>query len=76
MKKPPAELIKQTNIAHTQQVNNHRLPEQSEEKRNQPNELLEKRDNEQRLDRGTPKEAVRVDSDLETVEAKHRAKNG
>ena len=68
MKRPPAELIKQTNIAHGhQQVNN--FPE----KEKAPNELLEKLDGE-RLDGGTPQEAVRVDSDLETVAEIDRAK--
>jgi len=70
MKKPRAELIKQTNIAHGhQQVNN--FPE----KQNPPNELLEKTDGE-RLDERAPQEAVSVDPDLATVGAKHRAKNG
>ena len=69
MKKPPPDLIKQTNIAHGhQQVNN--FPE----KENAPNELLEKTDGE-RLDTGTPAEAVRGDQALETVGAKHRAKD-
>ena len=68
MKRPPAELIKQTNIAHGhQQVNN--FPE----KEKAPNELLEKLDGE-RLDGGTPQGAVRVDSDLETVAEIDRAK--
>lgn len=68
MKKPRAELIKQTNIAHGhQQVNN--FPE----KENPPNELLEKTDGE-RLDTRTPSEAVRVDSELATVGKQHRAK--
>ena len=67
MKKPPPEPINQTNIAHGhQQVNN--FPE----KEKPPNELLEKTDGE-RLDAGTPQEAVRVDSDLETVDEQHRA---
>jgi hypothetical protein len=62
MKKPPPEFIKQTNIAHGhQQVNN--FPE----KENPPNELLEKTDGE-RLDEGTPSEAVSVDPDLATVD--------
>jgi hypothetical protein len=67
MKRPP-ELVKQTNIAHGhQQVIN--FPE----KQNPPNELLEKTDGE-RLDPGTPQEAVRVDPDLATVGKQHRAK--
>jgi len=69
MKKPRAELIKQTNIAHGhQQVNN--FPE----KENPPNELLEKTDGE-RLDPGAASEAIRGDQDVETVEQQHRAKN-
>ena len=69
MKKPRAELINQTNIAHgPQQVNI--FPE----KQNPLNELLEKTDGE-RLDAGTSSEAVKVDSDLATVEEIHRAKN-
>jgi hypothetical protein len=59
MKKPPSDLIRQTNIAHGhQQVNN--FPE----KEKPPNELLEKANG---MDPETPPEAVRVDSDLETV---------
>ena len=62
-------VFKQTNIAHGhQQVNNF------SEKENTPNELLEQTDGE-RLDPGTPPEAVRVDSDLATVGKQHRAKN-
>jgi len=69
MKKPRAELIKQTNIAHGhQQVNN--FPKNQ----NPPNELMEKTDGE-RLDRGTTAEAVRVDPDLATVGKQHRSKN-
>lgn len=69
MKRPPAELIKQTNIAHGhQQVNN--FPE----KENPPNELLEKTNGE-RLDPGKMPEAVSGDSTVETVGEQHRAKN-
>jgi len=67
--KNPKAYLKQTNIAHNQQVNN--FPENE----NAPNELMEKTDAE-RLDPGTSQEAVRVDSDLATVEQVHRAKNG
>ena len=69
MKRPRAELIKQTNIAHGhQQVNN--FPE----KQNRPNELLEKTDGE-RLDTGALSEAIDGDTQLETVAAEHRAKD-
>ena len=69
MKKPRAELVQQTNIAHGhQQVNNF------SEKENPPNELLEKTDGE-RLDTGTASEAIRGDQDVEAVEQQHRAKN-
>ena len=79
MKKPPAELIKQTNIAHGhQQVNNvleskDKSPAR-QEKTVLENELLEKTDGE-RLDTGTPSEAVKADSEVETVDKQHRAKN-
>jgi hypothetical protein len=67
--KNPKAYLKQTNIAHNQQINNRLGNEKA------PNELLEKTDGE-RLDPGTPQETVRVDSDLATVEQVHRAKNG
>lgn len=56
--KTPKTRLQQTNIAHNQQVNN-QLGVQ--------NELMEKSDGE-RLDTGTPPEAVRADPDLETVD--------
>ena len=69
MKKPPPELIKQTNIAHGhQQVNN--FPEKVDGE----NELLEKADGE-RLDTGKASEAISGDQALETVGAKYRAKD-
>ena len=69
MKKPPPEIIKQTNIAHGhQQVNN--FPE----KQNPPNELLEKTDGE-RLDFGKAATPIRGDTTLETVGKKHRTKD-
>ena len=68
MKKPPPELIKQTNIAHNQQINN------SLGNENRPNELLEKTDGE-RLDGEKPQEAVKVDPELATVGEQHRAKD-
>ncbi len=70
MKKPPPELIRQTNIAHGhQQVNN--FPE----KEIPPNELVKEKSREEWLDRGTTKEAVGddvgTDPQVETVEEKH-----
>ena len=67
--KNPKTYLNQTNIAHNQQVNN-RL-----EKQNAPNELLEKTDGE-RLEPGKAETAIRGDSSLATVDAKHRAANG
>ena len=68
--KTPKTSLNQTNIAHGhQQVNN--FPK----KENTPNELLEQTDGE-RLDPGTPQEAVRVDPELATVGEQHRSKNG
>jgi hypothetical protein len=55
--------IRQTNIAHQQQVNN--FP---------PNELMEQQD--ERMDTGTPSEAVKGGQALETVGAKHGAEDG
>ena len=58
-------VIKQTNIAHGhQQVNN-----------NPPNKLMESQ-NDERLDPGTPSEAVKGDQALETVEEEHRTQDG
>jgi len=67
--------VGQANFAHNQQINNESAPSRTREKQNAPNELLEKTDGE-RLDPGTSQEAVRVDPDLATVGAKHRATNG
>jgi hypothetical protein len=74
MKKPPPELITQTNIAHGhQQVNNF------SNKRSDENELMEQTQMEQtdgeRLDGRATQEAVRGDQALETVDKKHRATN-
>ncbi len=67
--KTPKTRLNQTNIAHGhQQVNN--FPEN----RDGENELLEETDGE-RLDTGTPQEAVRVDPELATVGKQHRAKD-
>jgi hypothetical protein len=69
IKRPPPELIRQTNIAHGhQQVNNFPGNQDGE------NGLLEQTDGE-RLDEGTPTEAVSGDQTLETVGTKHRAKD-
>jgi hypothetical protein len=54
--------IRQTNIAHQQQVNN--FP---------PNELMEQQD--ERMDPGTPSEAVKGGQALETVGEEHGAEN-
>jgi hypothetical protein len=55
--------IRQTNIAHQQQVNN--FP---------PNELMEQQD--ERMDPGTPSKAVKGGKALETVGKEHGAENG
>jgi hypothetical protein len=69
MKKPPPELIKQTNVAlGHQQVNNFPKKVVGE------NELLEETDGE-RMDAGKASEAISGDQTLETVESKHRAKD-
>ena len=61
MKKPRPEILRQTNIAHGhQQVNN--FP---------PNELMEQHD--ERMDAGTPPEAVRGNQAMETVGKEHGA---
>jgi len=61
MKRHPAELIRQTNIAHGhQQVNNFA------EKEKAPNELLERTDGE-RLDFGKTGTAINIDQAVETV---------
>lgn len=66
MKKPSH--LSQTNIAHGhQQVNN--FPK----KQNPPDELMEKIDD--RLDTGTPQEAVRGDQDMAAMAASNGAKN-
>lgn len=69
MKKPPPELIKQTNIAHGPQQVNNRL-----EKRSSPNELLEKTSG-QWMDGRTPQETIRGDQALEPVDTVNRPKN-
>ena len=74
MKKPRADLMRQTNIAHGhQQVNNF------SEKENPPNELVEEKSREEWLDRGTTKEAVGddvgTDPQVETVGEKLRTQN-
>jgi hypothetical protein len=70
MKKPSADLITHTNIAHgPQQINIHRPDDKPEEKQIPPNELLENKEHEpdKWLDTGAPQEAVEVDKDLEAV---------
>jgi len=66
--------VGQANFAHNQQINNQAEPSRTPENKKSPNELMEKTDGEW-LDRGTPREAVGVDPELETVDEKHRAKN-
>jgi len=57
--------VGQANFAHNQQINNQAEPSRTRENKKSPNELMEKTDGEW-LDRGTPREAVRVDPELET----------
>jgi hypothetical protein len=65
--------VGQANFAQNQQINNETEPSRTRKNQKPPNELLEKTDGE-RLDTGAPQEAVTVDPELATVEAKHRAK--
>jgi hypothetical protein len=69
--------VGQANFAQNQQINNESAPPRTREKQCVPSQLLERKDNEpdKWLDTGAPPEAVRVDSDVETVGAKHRPKN-
>ena len=66
--------VNQANFAHNQQVNNTAESSRTGENQKTPNKLLEKTDGE-RLDGGTPQEAVRVDPNLATVGEQHRAKD-
>lgn len=69
IKNPPqVAFVKQANIGHNQQVNNHGNPEnaRAEETKNQQNQLLEKCDG-KRLDIGTQEKAVNIDKELATV---------
>ena len=66
--KNPTILMRQTNIAHNQQVNNDLKNQNSQSK------LLEKSDGE-RLDFGKAATPVDADSDVETVGAVNRAEN-
>ncbi len=75
MKKPPVELITQTNIAHGhQQVNNHLPDGQCAENRSSQSKQLEKTHGE-RLDFGKAETAVRSDHELDAVGKQHRATN-
>ena len=65
MKQPPAEVIRQTNIAHGHQQVNNEITR---------SKVLEETDGE-RLDTGTLSEAISGDTRLETVDAKYRAKD-
>ncbi len=67
--KNPAVHMRQTNIAHNQQINN------GPEIIKPPSKLLEKLDG-NRLDGETPQETVSADPDLAAMDAQHRAKNG
>jgi hypothetical protein len=67
--------IKQQNNATNQQVNDGKLKEIPEKEINPANELLEE-NHEVRLDTGKTQEAVRVDSELETVGELDRTSHG
>jgi len=69
--------VGQANFAHNQQINNQAEPSRTRENKKSPNKLMENKEHEpdKWLDRGTPREAVRVDPELATVAEKHRAKN-
>jgi len=70
MKKPRPEILRQTNIAHGHQQVNNQLPAIGE---NPPNELMEQQY--ERLDPGTPSEAVKGGQAVETVGEEHGAEN-
>lgn len=77
IKNPPqVAFVKQANIGHNQQVNNHVKPEPSraQENKNQQNQLLEQ-SNGKRLDIGTQGKAINADKKLAAVGKIHRAKN-
>ncbi len=61
--------VGQANFAHNQQINNQAEPSRTRENKKSPNKLMENKEHEpdEWLVRGTPEEAVRVDSHLETV---------
>ena len=69
--------VGQANFAHNQQINNQAEPSRTREKENRPDELLENKEHEPNkwLDQGTPSEAVTVDPEMATVEAKYGAKD-
>ncbi len=70
MKKPSADLVTHTNIVGgAQQINIHRPDDKPQEKQIPPNELLENKEHEpdKWLATGAPQEAVRLDSNVETV---------
>ena len=73
IKNPPVIYAKQANIANgPQQVNNGTMPPSHAGKnQNQPNKLLEE-GNEQRVDTGTQSQTSDGNSELETVDARHR----
>ena len=65
--------VGQANFANNQQINNE-TASRTREMKESPTELLEKTDGE-RLDTGTPQEAVRSNQTLATVEVKHGSKD-
>ena len=70
--------VGQANFAHNQQINNQAVSSRTQEKEKRPDELLENKEHEpdKWLVRGTPNEAVKADSDVETVGEIHRSTNG
>jgi len=69
--------VGQANFAHNQQVNNTTAYSRTGENKKTPSKLLEDKEHEpdKWLDSGTPKETVKVDSDLATVGEQLRAEN-
>ena len=69
--------VGQANFAQNQQVNNEAKPSRTRKKPVSQNELIGNQEHEpdKWLDAGTPQEAIRADSELETVGEQHRAKN-
>ena len=74
LKNPPLVIARQANVTSGPQQNNFGLPSRAGQTENKPTELLEATDGE-RLDTRTTPQAVRSDTTLEAVDAKHRAQN-